>query len=87
MMQFLPLILVAISVFVLNLPFGFWRAGARKFSWAWIAAIHLPIPVVVTLRLASGIGWKLYTFPVILGAYFLGQFLGGRFRRWRAKAK
>ena len=84
-MQIFPLILVVLGVFVLNLPFGYWRAGTRKFSPAWMAAIHLPIPFVVALRLVSGLGWALYSFPFVIGAYFLGQFLGGRIRRWRGK--
>lgn len=84
-MPLLPLIFVAAAVFVLNLPCGYWRAGTRKFSVAWIAAVHLPITGVVALRLLSGLGWALYSFPVIIGAYFLGQFLGGRLRRWREK--
>jgi len=75
------LLAAAICVCALNLPFGYWRAGVRKFSAAWFAAVHLPIPFVVALRLASGLGWRLSTFPVILGAYFAGQYLGGVWRR------
>jgi hypothetical protein len=77
------LILVAFAVLALNLPFGFWREGVQTFSWTWLAAVHLPIPFVVALRLASGLGWRLHTFPVIVGAYLLGQHLGGRLRRRR----
>jgi hypothetical protein len=77
----LTLLIVAVGVVLLNLPFGFWREGVRKFSLAWFLAVHLPIPLVVTLRLVSGLGWHLSTFPFVLGAYFTGQFLGGRLRR------
>ena len=75
--------IVAALVLLLNLPFGFWRAGCRKFSWPWILAVHAPVPFVVALRLASGMGFRLITFPVMVGAYFAGQFLGGRLRLWR----
>jgi hypothetical protein len=42
--------------------------------------VHLPVPVVIALRIYSGLGFKLISFPVIVGAYFLGQFVGGRVR-------
>jgi len=72
--------LVALAVFVLNLPFGYWRAGVRKFSWQWIAAIHAPVPAVIALRLVSGLGFQFATFPVLIGAFFLGQKCGGILR-------
>ena len=77
------LVLVALAVFALNLPFGYWRAGARKFSPAWFFAVHLPVPGVIALRYFSGLGFQLYTYPVLVFAYFAGQFLGGRVRRRR----
>jgi hypothetical protein len=73
--------LVAVGVLLLNLPFGFWREGVRKFSVAWFLAVHLPIPLMVTLRLVSGMGWRLSSFPFVLGAYCVGQFCGGALRR------
>jgi hypothetical protein len=70
-------------VLVLNLPFGFWRAGVKKFSLAWFLAVHAPIPLVVGLRLWSDLGFEWTTYPLMVGAYFAGQFLGGRLRlRW-----
>ena len=81
----LPVIgLVAGAVLAINIPFGFWRDTARRFSWQWILAIHLPVPIVIALRLVSHLGWQLSTFPVLIGAFFLGQFLGGRLHRWWA---
>jgi hypothetical protein len=74
------LLIVAVGVFVVNLPFGFWRAGVRKLSLPWFLAVHAPVPVVVLLRLASGLGFQLATFPVLVGAFFAGQFTGGRLR-------
>jgi hypothetical protein len=72
--------MVALLVFLLNLPFGYWRASARKLSPQWFLAVHLPVPLVIALRVYSGLGWKLLSFPVIIGAFFLGQFVGGRVR-------
>jgi hypothetical protein len=73
---------VAPVVLLLNLPFGFWRAGVRKFSFAWFLAIHAPIPVVVALRFWADLGFHWTTYPVMVGAYFAGQFLGARLGLW-----
>ena len=75
------LLAVASGVLVVNLPFGFWRAGVRKFSVPWFTAIHLPILLAVGMRLLSGLGWRFATFPVLIGAYFAGQYFGGVLRR------
>lgn len=74
-------IAVLVTVFILNLPFGFWRGGVRKFSLAWFLAVHLPIPVIVALRMASGLGFHLSTFPFMIGAFFAGQFAGSAIRQ------
>ena len=71
---------VALLVFLINLPFGYWRASVRKLSTQWFLAVHLPVPLVVALRIFSGLDWKLISFPVLVGAFFLGQFVGGRLR-------
>ncbi len=72
------LLTVALLVFIINIPFGYWRANVRKFSLQWILAIHLPVPLVVTLRIYANLGWAFTTFPVLVGSFFLGQFVGGR---------
>lgn len=71
---------VALLVFLINLPFGYWRASVRKLSRQWFLAVHLPVPLVIALRIFSGLGFKLISFPVIIGAFLLGQFVGGRVR-------
>lgn len=77
----LVLVLVGLAVYVLNLPFGYWRANTRRFSLAWILAVHVPVPFIVMLRLVAGLGWRLgYILPMV-GCFFLGQFAGGVVRR------
>ena len=71
---------VALLVFLINLPFGYWRASVRKLSTQWFLAVHLPVPLVIALRIFSGLGWQLISFPVLVGAFFLGQFVGGKVR-------
>ena len=65
-------------VFAVNLPFGYWRAHVRRFSWQWFVSIHLPVPFIIALRFVSGIGWEPISFPILVGAFFAGQLLGGR---------
>lgn len=76
------LLTAAGTVLVLNLPFGFWRAGVRKFTLPWFVAVHAPVPLVVGVRILLGLGWQLATLPILVGAFFTGQFLGGKLRFW-----
>lgn len=73
------LLYVAIAVFLINLPFGYWRSKVKKFSVQWFLAIHVPVPVVYIIRSYAGVGWHLTTFPVLVGSFFLGQFIGNRY--------
>lgn len=75
------LLTIAVLVFLLNIPFGYWRSRVRKFSWQWILSIHLPVPIVIALRIYSGLGWQPISFPVLIGTFFLGQFCGGQLGR------
>ncbi len=75
--------IVAIVVFLVNLPFGYWRSRVTKFSIQWVLAIHLPVPIVVACRIYSGLGWQLVSFPVLIGAFFFGQYIGGALERMR----
>ena len=78
-----PLLLVAGAILTLNLPFGYWRAGVRKFSPQWFVAVHAPVPLAIGLRFAMGLGFRLVTLPLFIAAFFGGQFLGVRIRRHR----
>jgi hypothetical protein len=78
--------IVSATVLVLNLPFGYWRAHVGKFSWQWFLAVHLPVLGAILLRLSIGLGWQLVTFPMLVGAFFVGQFLGGRIHgQWQKR--
>jgi hypothetical protein len=72
--------LVLAATFVVNLPFGYWRAALRKFSPAWFVAIHAPVPIVIGLRFALGLPFRWAVVPLFVAAYFGGQFVGNRWR-------
>jgi len=70
----------SISILILNLPFGYWRAGLRKFSIPWFVAIHAAVPLAIALRMSLGLGFRWANVPIFALAYFTGQFLGARLR-------
>ncbi len=74
----MKLAIISGLVFLINLPFGLWRSRVTKFSWKWIVAVHAPVPAVIALRLASGLGFQLISYPLLVGAYFSGQLCGGK---------
>jgi len=71
---------VAGIVLLLNVPFGFWRAGTRKFGVAWFVAVHAPVPFVAGLRMWAGLPWRVATVLPLAAAFFAGQLLGSRLR-------
>lgn len=81
-----PIALATLAILVLNMPFGYWRAGLRKLSVAWFVAIHAPVPLVVALRWVLDLPFQWGTLPVFVAAYFSGQWLGARWRRHRGAA-
>ncbi len=72
----MELLAVAVVVFLLDIPFGYWRANTGKFSLQWFLSIHVPVPFVIALRFMAHIPFELYTYPILIGAFFLGQLLG-----------
>ena len=72
-------VMLLAGVFVLNLPFGYWRASAERFSLRWFLAVHLPVPLVFLGRIMLNVPVTHIPFFVLF--YFLGQFTGARLRR------
>lgn len=75
------LILVFALIFIINLPFGFWRENQKRFSLKWFLAIHIPVPIIIAIRIYSGIGFDWYTYPVFIASFFLGQLAGAGIRK------
>jgi hypothetical protein len=76
------LLALAVLILIVNLPFGFWRGGLRKFTLPWLVAVHAAVPIAVLLRMLLGVGWRLSTLPILIAAYFTGQLLGSTVRGW-----
>jgi hypothetical protein len=80
------LILAAALVALVNLPFGYWRVGARRLSASWFLAIHVPVLLVIGIRLLLDLPFSLRVLPFTVASFALGQWLGGRMRRSEAVA-
>ncbi len=66
-------------VFLINLPFGYIRSKADKFSKRWMMAVHIPVPFVFLLRVFSGLNWTV--IPLLVLSDIAGQIAGGKLRK------
>jgi len=81
------LLMATAVTFILNIPFGYLRAGQKKLSFRWFLYIHLPVPLVIMVRYLFELGFELITYPFLVAAFFLGQALGAvLFTRFRKKS-
>jgi hypothetical protein len=67
-------------VFLVTLPFGFYRTYTRKLSLRWFLAIHVPVILVFLTRYEAHLS---YVFiPLTCVAFAAAQVLGGKTGRW-----
>jgi hypothetical protein len=76
----MTLSIVIAVIFVINIIFGYWRGNTSKFSLQWIAAIHVPVPMAIGLRLWL-LGWNWALILVFVLDFAAGQYAGGRIRK------
>ncbi|MDI6743876.1 MAG: hypothetical protein QMD07_00710 [Thermodesulfovibrionales bacterium] len=62
--------------FMLNMPFGYLRGKAKKFSFKWFLYIHLPIPFILLARILTNI--DMAYIPLFALAAIIGQVRGGK---------
>jgi hypothetical protein len=72
----LNLLIISLIIFILNIPFGYWRANVKRFSLQWYLSIHIPVPIIIAIRIFFEIGFSWYTYLFLITAFFLGQKLG-----------
>lgn len=75
----LVLSLIGLAALSVNIPLGYLREGARKYSAAWFIYIHLSIPMIAFLRISSHI--SAWFIPLFILCAVAGQLIGGRIRR------
>lgn len=74
--KFYSILLLFVLTLLINLPFGFARARAKRYSLRWFLYIHVPIPVIFYIRTLSHLEMKY--IPVFAVAAVLGQVIGGK---------
>ena len=70
------LLLIGLTILIINIPFGYWRANVGRFSLQWFLAIHIPVIFVIALRIGSHLGFGWATYAVLVTAFFVGQQCG-----------
>lgn len=75
------LVCLAMLAFLVSVPCGYIRQNYAKFSFMWFLLVHIPIPVIVLLRIEAGLSW--HYIPLTLGGAIAGQVAGGYLNRWR----
>lgn len=77
----LELAALMIMASVINIPLGYQRQSCRKFSFGWYFYIHVSIPVIIYVRIKTGLGWQFIPFSI--ASAVVGQIIGGRLRKKR----
>ncbi|MBS1263725.1 MAG: hypothetical protein MAG715_00914 [Methanonatronarchaeales archaeon] len=71
-------VVLALLIFLFNVPFGYWRGANDKLSAQWFLAIHLPVPFIVAARRLNDYG--LIYVPLFVAFFALGQQAGAKMR-------
>lgn len=61
---------------LVNLPFGYARSKSKRYSLRWFLYIHIPIPLIVFIRIISHVEYKF--IPVFVIASIIGQIIGSK---------
>ncbi len=58
------LLVALVFTYFVNIPFGYWRAHTKitGSKLEWIAAAHLPVPLIFTIRVLAGVSMFLIPF-------------------------
>ena len=74
---------IVILAFMISIPCGYLRENFKKFSPMWFFMVHIPIPIIIFLRIKAGFGWQI--IPLTLGGAVAGQIVGGITNRRRKR--
>jgi hypothetical protein len=81
MQSIISIVGLVVMAFIISIPCGYVRENFPKYSIMWWVMIHLPIPVIVLLRIKAGLNW--HYIPLTLGSAVAGQIIGGAVNRRR----
>jgi hypothetical protein len=46
--------------------------------------VHAPVTFVILFRISADIGFELYTYPLFIVSFFLGQYFGSKIYLYRS---
>ncbi|NVN92365.1 MAG: hypothetical protein HXX11_17445 [Desulfuromonadales bacterium] len=72
---------LVLLAFIVSVPCGYIRQNYKKYSFMWFLLIHIPIPLIVLMRIEAGLDWHM--IPLTLGGSIVGQIAGGAASRRR----
>ncbi|NOQ23788.1 MAG: hypothetical protein GQ564_00360 [Bacteroidales bacterium] len=78
---------LAFIVFIINIPFGFWRKGQKRFSLNWFLSIHIPVIISIGLRYLCDIKFEWLYLLLFVLMFITGQFLGRILYNYKLKSK
>lgn len=84
-MTYIIAILISLFAFTINIPLGYFRAGVKKFSFAWFVWVHASIPLIIALRI--WLETQNWIIPVNIALAVAGQFTGSYIRKKNIKTK
>ncbi len=72
----LTALVITVFAFILNLPFGYIRKSAKKYSRKWLLCIHAPVPMIIIARITTHTDYRF--IPVFILISIAGQVCGGK---------
>jgi len=69
-------VIIAAFAFALNIPFGYIRRHARKYSTKWFLCIHIPVPMIIIARITTHTSY--FFIPLFILLSIAGQVFGGK---------
>ncbi len=69
-------LIITVFAFTLNLPFGYIRKSAKKYSRKWLLCIHAPVPMIIIARITTHTDYRF--IPVFILISIAGQVCGGK---------
>lgn len=81
----IKIIILSVLAMLINLPFGYWRQSVKKKSAKWFLAIHIPILIIILLRILLNVGFVWYSYPFVVIFMVAGQYLGGKYFLFKKK--
>ncbi len=70
------MLMLSTAIFLINIPFGYWRADTVSKSFEWFVTIHIPVIIIIILRFYFEIDFSLTSVLINILSFVSGQFLG-----------